>query len=137
MMQFICGKKGAGKTKRMVDMANAMATETTGNVVFVDDNNDRMFDLKHAVRLVATEDFNITGADCLVGFLAGIVAADFDTSAVFVDSFLMISGRKPEELEDAFAHLEKICEKNNVKMVISMSGDPETMPEYVKQRTII
>ena len=38
MIQIIFGKKGSGKTKRILDMANAAALNenTKGNVFFVD-----------------------------------------------------------------------------------------------------
>ena len=43
MIQIIFGKKGSGKTKRILDMANASVKEAKGNVLFVDD--DRSYTL--------------------------------------------------------------------------------------------
>ena len=45
MIQVIYGKKGSGKTKRILDMANHMVDTQHGDVVFVDDDN-RNFDVK-------------------------------------------------------------------------------------------
>ena len=47
MIQVIHGKKGSGKTKRILDMANAAIKEHKGDVIFVDDDNRYMFDLRH------------------------------------------------------------------------------------------
>ena len=38
MIQVIFGKKGSGKTKRILDMANASVKEAKGNVLFIDDD---------------------------------------------------------------------------------------------------
>ena len=38
VIQVIFGKKGSGKTKRILDMANASVKEAKGNVLFIDDD---------------------------------------------------------------------------------------------------
>ena len=38
MVKILAGEKGEGKTKRMIDMANAAGKEAKGNIVFVDDD---------------------------------------------------------------------------------------------------
>ena len=45
MVKILAGEKGEGKTKRMIDMANAAGKEAKGNIVFVDDDNSHMYDL--------------------------------------------------------------------------------------------
>lgn len=35
MVKILAGEKGEGKTKRMIDMANAAGKEAKGNIVFV------------------------------------------------------------------------------------------------------
>ena len=37
LVKIIMGLKGSGKTKRILDMANASVKEAKGNVLFVDD----------------------------------------------------------------------------------------------------
>lgn len=46
MVQLIYGTKGSGKTKRLIDMANAEMAETKGNIVFMDDDKRYMYDVK-------------------------------------------------------------------------------------------
>ena len=36
MITLILGKKGSGKTKRLIDMCNAATAESKGNVVFIE-----------------------------------------------------------------------------------------------------
>ena len=42
MIQVIAGKKGSGKTKRLIDMANKSAQESKHDIVFIDDDNRYM-----------------------------------------------------------------------------------------------
>ena len=46
MIQVIFGKKGSGKTKRILDMANASVKEAKGNVLFIDDDKSYTLSLK-------------------------------------------------------------------------------------------
>ena len=39
MIQVIAGKKGSGKTKRIIDMANQASQESKHDIVFIDDDN--------------------------------------------------------------------------------------------------
>ena len=39
MIQIIYGKKGSGKTKRIIDMANEAVKAHEGSIVFIDDDN--------------------------------------------------------------------------------------------------
>ena len=52
MIQVIHGKKGSGKTKRILDQANDAIKEHKGDVIFIDDDNRYMYDLRHEVRFV-------------------------------------------------------------------------------------
>ena len=57
MIQIIFGKRGSGKTKRIIDMANASIRESKGDVLFIDDDNRYMFDLKHQIRFVNASEY--------------------------------------------------------------------------------
>ena len=59
MINVICGKKGSGKTKKIIDSANENVQKSKGSVVFVDDNNRYMYDLHRDIRFVDTSAYNI------------------------------------------------------------------------------
>lgn len=136
MIGFVCGIKGSGKTKRMVAMANAIVDDALGKVVFVDDDSDRMFDLKHVIRLVAANDYELENQDSLFGFIAGLIAGDFDIHTIFIDSFLRIINVPIDELIPMFEKLDALSNRQNVRVIISMSGDEEEMPDYVQQKVM-
>ena len=63
MIQVIHGKKGSGKTKRIIDMANDAIKDPHGDIVFVDDDNRYMFDLRHEIRFVNAGEFGMLGQE--------------------------------------------------------------------------
>ena len=50
MLQLIVGKKGKGKTKIVLDMVNKEVSTASGNIVYLDKNNDHMYELNNKVR---------------------------------------------------------------------------------------
>ena len=81
MIHIIYGKKGSGKSKMLLDMANAEVETSDGNMVYLDDNNRCMYDLKHEIRFINTSDYHINNFDKLYGFICGILSRDFDISS--------------------------------------------------------
>lgn len=136
MIGFVCGVKGSGKTKKMVDMANGIVNDALGKVVFVDDNTRHMFNLKHSIRLVTTDDFALNNHDAIYGFLVGLIAGDFDIHTIFVDSFLRMTNSSVTEVEPVVRRLEPIMEQNNVRLILSISADVENVPDYMKEKAI-
>ena len=136
MIGFVCGVKGSGKTKKMVEMANGIVNDALGKVVFVDDNTRHMFNLKHSIRLVTTDDFALNNHDSIYGFLVGLIAGDFDIHTIFVDSFLRMTNSSVTEVEPLVRRLEPIMEQNNVRLILSISADVENVPDYMNQKAI-
>ncbi len=134
MIRFVCGIKGAGKTKLMVGMANAIVRDALGKVVFVDDTSERMFDLKHSIRLVDAKEYDIANQEQFFGFVAGIIAGDFDIHTLFVDHFLRIVGDAPSQLIPLLTDLDTIMERHNVRLILSVSANEKDLPDYYRER---
>ena len=132
MIHVIYGKKGSGKSKRLLDMANAEVEKAAGNIVYLDDNNRCMYDLKHEIRFINTSDYSIDNTDKLYGFVCGILSRDFDISTVYIDGLKKIVG-KEENLEKLIKKLDKVFDGINAYIVISGSED---VPEYLKKYVI-
>lgn len=132
MIQIIAGKKGSGKTKRLIAQTNEAVMVRHGSVVFIDDDKDYLYDVRHQVRFVDASEYGICDPDMFYGFICGLAAQDFDLDVIFVDAFLRIVGAKMEELEDFFRNLEKILDAHKIDMVLSISADPDTLPAYAK-----
>ena len=123
MIQIIFGKKGSGKTKRILDMANASVNEAKGNVLFVDDDRRYTLSLKPQVRFIDASEYAVKGVEPFYGFLAGILAGNYDISVVYIDAFLKLVNATEEQLIAFFAKLERLVESANCDIVISYSED--------------
>lgn len=132
MIRVIFDEKGAGKTKRIIDMANESIKTAKGSIVFIDDDNQYMFELKHSIRFVDASEFHIDGPKMFYGFLSGIAAQDFDLEYLFIDGFLKIVHHPLETLEGLFTELEKFSDRTDVKLIISISGNAADAPEFIK-----
>lgn len=86
MITLILGRKGSGKTKRLIDMCNAATAESKGSVVFIEKDSSLTYDISRQARLAVAEDYQISGYDAFYGFIAGMCASNYDITDIFVDS---------------------------------------------------
>lgn len=133
MIQIIYGHKGSGKTKKIIDMANQTAQESRHDVVFIDDDNRYMFDLRHEVRFINATEYPIKTSDAFLGLLCGIVAQNFDVGMICIDAFKKMIKCDISETAELFACIESLSEKHSIDFVISISLDKEEMPEWVQK----
>lgn len=133
MIKVIYGPKGMGKTKILVDTANKTAQRAKGAVVFIDDSEQLMLDLKHEVRFVNVSEFPPMGGEGFLGFICGILSQNYDIEGIFIDRLNFITKEKVTELEAFFKDLKTIDEKNNISFFITINGQSEKMPDFIKQ----
>ncbi len=124
MITLILGKKGSGKTKKLMDLCKAAVEQSKGNVVFIEKDNTLTYDLSHKARLVAAEDYAIKGFDALYGYIAGMCAGNYDITDIFVDSTLKIGGTDYEALADCVEKLAKL----EANITLSVSADKAELP---------
>ena len=136
MIKIIAGNKGSGKTKRLIDMTNDVAKTASGNVVFLDKDNSYMYEIDRAVRFVNVNDYHVSSAEMFLGFLGGMLASNYDISTIFVDAFLKLVKIDAAESGWFFESLDAYGKKHDVTFVLSVSADPETLPEFCKNFVI-
>ena len=136
MIQVIAGLKGSGKTKRLIDLTNATARDANHDVIFLDDDNRYMFDVDHKVRFINAEDYHIHTSEMFIGFLCGILSSNFDVGTVFIDAFLKLSHTGLEACEPVVKVLVELGARHHVDFVLSLSADPEELPDFLKQYVI-
>lgn len=136
MIKAIAGKKGSGKTKRIIKMANEASQNSKQNVVFIDDDNSYMFDLKHEVRFVNAGEYEINDDKMLFGFLAGAVTQNFDIGTILIDAFKKLINIDLSESEWFFQKLEVLSEKHGIDFVLSISEEPSKLPEFISKYLI-
>ena len=136
MIQVIAGKKGSGKTKRIIDMANKATTDSKHDIVFIDDDNRYMFDLRHEVRFINAGEYNLVSDQMFMGFLAGAVAQNFDVGLILIDAFKKLIKCELSTTEWLFDRMAVLSEKHSVDFVLSISEDPNDLPEFIKKYVI-
>lgn len=137
MVQIIAGRKGKGKTKHLLDKANATIKEAKGSIVYLDKSSKHMYELSNKIRLINVNEYPITSSEGFIGFICGIISQDHDLEMMFLDSFLKLSCLEGEDIEETITTLEKIGEKYHVTFVLSISLDEEHLPENAKADVII
>lgn len=138
MIEIICGVKGKGKTKELLDKVNTSVISSSGNVVYLDKSQKHMYELNNRVRLINVTEFPISNCDEFLGFICGIVSQDHDLEEMYLDSFLTIASLDGEEsIVKAIEKLDVISEKYKVKFILSVSKDIKDLPECAKAKVII
>ncbi len=133
MIKVIYGPKGMGKTKILIEEANKMVKNAKGSVVFIDDSEQLIYDLKHQVRFVNVSEFPAMGSEGFSGFIFGILSQNYDIEGIFIDRLNFITKVSVSELENFFKNLSTIDKNFNVNFLITLHGDEADMPEFLKQ----
>ena len=117
MIEIICGEKGKGKTKVLLDKVNSSVATAAGNVVYLDKSQKHMYELNNKVRLINVIDYPVTNGDEFLGFICGIVSQDHDLEEMYLDSFLTIASIDSDA--DIVKSMEKLdiilYDYNNIK----------------------
>ena len=137
MVQIIAGKKGKGKTKHLLDKANAAITEAKGSIVYLDKSSKHMYELSNKIRLINVKGFDVTDSSGFIGFISGIISQDHDLDTMFLDSFLKLANLEDKDISETIDKLEAIGSKFNVTFVLSVSMDEEFLPENAKSKILI
>ena len=131
MVKLIAGKKGSGKTKNLIEAIHTAEKESKGNVVAIQYGSSLNIDIYHKIRLINIEDYKVSGYCDMYGFVAGLLASNYDTTDIFVDGTLRIVGRDLDEVGKMLDRIAAISE--NVNVVFTISADEADMPESVKK----
>ena len=131
MISLLIGKKGSGKTKKLIEKVNTALASSGGNVVVIEKGMKLTYDIPHKARLVDSDEYDITGAPALFGFISGICAGNYDVTDIFVDSTLKIVTPATDDfdLERFIGDLEKLGKVSGANIVLSVSLSSEESPE--------
>jgi len=128
MIKLIIGKKGSGKTKKLVDMVNAATAESLGNVVCIEKGDTLTYSVTHKARLIDAEAYGISGYGEYYGMLAGIKSGNHDVTHIFGDATLRIGGRNYDEFADFIEKLAGMCGHSAANITFTVSCDEADIP---------
>lgn len=138
MVEIICGQKGKGKTKELLNLVNDSLDSLSGNVVYIDKCNQHMLDLNKKIRLIDVSEYPVEDCKEFLGFVCGIVSQDNDLEEVYLDSFLTIAFiSNNDEFLYAIDKLDKISTKYKTKFILSVSTDEANLPKTGKIKVLV
>ncbi len=133
MIKLIVGNKGSGKTKALIQKVGEAIAVSKGNVVCVEKGPSLRYDISHKVRLIEADDYDISGFAEFHGFLAGILAGNYDITDLFVDGTFKIGGKDYNAFAEMIEKLAKVSDENNTIITFTVSCDPSDLPESMKK----
>ena len=138
MVKLLVGRKGSGKTKSMIQLANDRVEKSDGSVVFINKNHILMYDLKYKIRVVCMEEYEqITNSDEYIGFLYGILSSDHDIEVIFIDSILKHADVNISDLPEFLNRLKEISDKYEIEFIVSISATTEEIGDIAAQYEIM
>ena len=133
MVKLITGVKGTGKTKTLIEMVNKAQQETKGCVVCIEKGNKLRYDVNSQIRLIDTCEYLVSDAQSLFGFVAGILASNYDVTDIFIDSCLKICDEDVPAFEKLLLETEALAHKNDVNVVMTSSLLEENVTDIMKK----
>ena len=133
MLKLIIGVKGTGKTKTLINLVNGALEVTKGDVVCIEKGVTLRYDIKPTARLVDVEEYMVSDAKSLYGFIAGILASNHDVTDLFLDGTLKICNYDYEAFEAVVVALDKLVEKIGLNMTMTVSMPEEKVTDTVRK----
>ncbi len=128
MIKLIVGKKGSGKTKKLVDMVNEAANTSLGNVVCIERGDTLTYSVTHKARLIDIQELAIANYGEYYGMLSGVKAGNHDVTHIFGDATLKIGGA---DLDELAAFLARVSTIPDVEFVFAISADRADLPAKI------
>ena len=130
MIKLIVGTKGSGKTKAMIDQINDAVK--TSNVVVVEKGMKLTYDIAPAARLIDLDEYKIAGGEMLYGFVAGLMASNYDITDLYIDGILKVLDHDINRLGAVLDEMAAIA-GDSVKVTVTVSADEAALPHDVKK----
>lgn len=129
MVTLIIGKKGSGKTKKLIALANEAVAKSSGNVVVIEKGAKLTYDVTHKARLIDTDVYGVKGYDMLLGFISGICAGNYDVTDIFVDSTFKICPEGVDGIENFIKKLDALSKESEAHITVLVSSAEAELPK--------
>lgn len=134
MTKLLIGKTGNGKTKEIIDHANAALNDSKGNIVFINESNESILELNHNIRYINISEFPVNSSNEFIAFLYGLMGSNYDIEKIYLDGILNLYIMTPEEICVWLDKVDLLAQKFNVyfEITLSYNGDvPECLVKYL------
>lgn len=133
MIQIFCSKRGEGKSKRLIELANERSEKAKGDSVYIDDDRRRMLQLNGKIRFIDTNELGVSECDSFYGLLCGLVSQNYDIENIYVDALSNIVNVNITESINLFNKIQEFSQKYNINIFINLNCDSfEELPDSLK-----
>jgi hypothetical protein len=134
MIQVFCSKRGAGKSKNLIKLANERTLMSKGDSVYIDDDARRMMQLRGKIRFIDTNELGVMDSDSFYGLLCGIVSQNYDIENVYVDALSNIINQDISGSNNLFRKLQEFSQRYNLSIFINLNCECiDDLPDFIKE----
>ncbi|MCI5839968.1 MAG: hypothetical protein SOZ89_01130 [Peptoniphilaceae bacterium] len=134
MIKFVVGPSGSGKTKWLIEQANEEKKKGNENIVFIDSDDEHIFTLDYGVRLVNASEYFINSSEKLLGFIAGILARDYDIGKIYIDGIYDIVEISKNNIDELTSDLERLSQKYDADIYFGLNLQKTDLPDDFEER---
>ena len=131
MIQVFCAKRGSGKTRRLIELANNRQLDAKGDAVYIDKDSKPIFQLTRGIRLVDTNEYNVESWSSFYGMICGILSSNYDIENIYIDGIGKIAKCKIGESGELLEKIDLLAKKLNVNVYINAEISDE-IPECIQ-----
>ena len=132
MIKLIVGTKGSGKTKAMIYQINNADKTCKGKVGGGEKGTKRTYDSAPAARLIDLDEYKIAGGEMLYGFVAGLLASNYDITDLYIDGILKVLDHDINRLGVVLDEIAAAA-GDSIKVTVTVSADEAALPHDVKK----
>ena len=133
MIQVFCNKRGSGKTKKLIDLANGQLLRSKGDSVYIDDDSSYIRQVDRRIRFISTGEFGIMDCESFYGLICGIISENYDIENIYIDGVLNIVSCGIKDTADLFKKIYDLSNKYNFNVYMNINYAEEEIPEFIKE----
>jgi hypothetical protein len=133
MIHAFCDKKGSGKTKALINLANDGVSRLKGDIVYIAKDSKCILQLDRKIRFISTDDFNLKTYSDFYGFLCGILSENYDVDTIYIDGMFDVVGDLSEDMAHLFYEMDFLTKKYNIEIFININIEKDYLPENVRK----
>ena len=90
------------------------------------------YDIAPAARLIDLDEYKVSGGEMLYGFVAGLMASNYDITDLYIDGILKVLDHDINRLGVVLDEMAAIA-GDSVKVTVTVSADEAALPHDVKK----
>ena len=134
MIQVFCARRGSGKTKRLIELANNQMVDAKGDSVYIDDDSRPMLQLSRGIRFIDTNEYYVEDCQSFYGMLCGIISSNYDIENIYIDGLSNIVRCTMKDSTELFRKIAGLTDRFGINVYININVDnAEEVPSCIKE----